>query len=152
MRDRVVDTARLRVAFHSQLARKRIAGCAELTATRLAGANQPQRQRKRVQALLAKSADELLHLAGMRNRRKRKRSAAWLSRIEPGLSVNMKQALCSIVVGRQRVVINRPGGRYTVEVLDALKILPPEAKQRAAPESRVAAHAVVRVGQKRPPL
>src|SRR5216684_4292414 len=89
----------------------------------------------------------------MRDRGKRKGASWRLRRIDARLSVDLIQALAPIVVRGQRVVIDRPGRRHPVEVLDLLEILTPETKQRASPEPRVAADAVVRVRHElTPPL
>src|SRR5215218_4579719 len=105
-----------------------------------------------MQPLATKVADDLLHLRGMRNRRKRKRTAWRLGRIDAGLSVDLIQALATLVVRRQRVVIDRPRRRHTVEVLNLLEILTPEAEQCTAPEPGVAADAVMRVRHELTPL
>src|SRR5262249_19478895 len=55
------------------------------------------------------------------------------------------QALGAIVVWCQRVVVNRPGRRQTVDMFDRLEVLPTEPVEHAAPELRVSADAVVRV-------
>ena len=109
------------------------------------GSQQPERQRRRMQALRAQLLDDAPPCRRVRDRRIRKRPARRLGRIDAGLAVHVVQALGAVVVRRERVVVDRPRRRHAVDVLDRLEILAPQPVQHAAPELRVAADAVVRV-------
>ena len=74
-----------------------------------------------------------------------KRSARRLGRIDAVLPAHVIQALGAVVVRRERVVVDRPGRRDAVDVLDRLEVLAPQPVEHAAPELGVAADAVVRV-------
>ena len=63
----------------------------------------------------------------------------------PCCAADVVEALGAIVVRRERLVIDRPGRRDAVDVLDRLEVLAAQPVEHAAPELRVAADAVVRV-------
>ena len=69
----------------------------------------------------------------------------------PSAASHVIQPLGAVVVRRQRVVVDRPGRRHAVEVFDRLEVLAPQPIEHAAPELRVPADAVVRVGRELPP-
>src|SRR5678810_181252 len=83
----------------------------------------------------------------MWNRRVRIWAATWLRRIAAGLAVDAIQTFGAFVVRLQRVVVDRPRRRRSLQVLQVLEILPPQTIEHAAPEFAVAAHVVVAVGR-----
>ncbi len=79
----------------------------------------------------------------MGDRRKRERPARALGRIEALLSMHFIEPLGAIVKRRQRVVVDRPGRRDAVDVLDGAEVFRAQPIHHRAPELGVAADAVV---------
>ena len=146
--ERGLDAADLRVALGVDSARKGVAGAAQHAAVRLARSNQAERQVRGLKALSPKPVDDRRHAGSVRNRRVGKRAAWRFGRIATVLSMHMVEPLGAVVVRLERVVVDRPGRRDTVHVLDCLKVLTPQAIEHAAPELRIAADAVMRVRKK----
>ena len=99
-----------------------------------------------MQAERAQSADDVFHRLRVRNRFIRIRAARHLGRVDAVLAAHVIQPLGAVIVRLERLIGDRPGGRDTVGVLDGFEILAPESVQDAAPELRVPADAVVRIG------
>ena len=76
----------------------------------------------------------------------RKRLPRWLGRVDTALAVHFVQPLRAVVVGAERFVVDRPGRRDSVGVLDRAEIFLAEAIHHASPELGVPAHTVVGVG------
>jgi hypothetical protein len=104
-----------------------------------------------MQAFSLQLLDDLGHPCRVRHRGVGKRSARRLGRVRAMLPVHVVQPLGSIVVGRERVVVDRPRRRDAVEMFEGLEVFTPQAEERAAPELRVAADTVVCVRPERPP-
>ena len=134
------------VALRVDPARERVAGVAEAAAAGLAGIQQPERQRRGMQAQFAHAGRDARHPGRVRHRRERIRPARRLGRIVADRAAHLVQSLGPIVVRRQRVVVDRPRRRHAVGVLQRLEILAAQPVQHAAPELGVAADVVVRVG------
>ena len=104
-----------------------------------------------MQAAASQQRHERLHPLGVLDGRTRVRPARGFGRIDTVLPVHVIQALGVVVVGLQRVVIDRPRGRDAVHVLDGLEVLASQPVEHAAPELRVAADAIMRVRLELPP-
>ncbi len=101
-----------------------------------------------MQPLTLQALDDGRHAGGMGNRGVRERSSWWLGGIGAVLPVHVVEALGALVVRFERVVVDGPRRGDAVPVLDGLKVFAPQPIEHAAPELRVAADAVVRVGKK----
>ena len=78
---------------------KGIARAAQLAATIFARTDQPERQRRRVQALGTQAADDLGDRRRVRDRRVRIGPARRLGRIDAGVAVDVIETLGAIVDG-----------------------------------------------------
>src|SRR5207248_10583289 len=94
-------------------ARKRIA-----RRTELAVAEQPERQRKRMQAASFQPLDDLGDPWTVRHRLVRIRAARTFRRIDAVLASNREELLRLVVIRRERLVVDRPFGRDAVNMLD----------------------------------
>ena len=99
-----------------------------------------------MQAEAAQPLDDGRHARGVRHGLVRIRAARRLRRIDAGLAAHVVHPFGAIVVRRQRLVVDGPRGRNAVAMLDGLEVLAAQPVEHAAPELRVAADVVVRVG------
>src|SRR5262245_66623672 len=102
-----------------------------------------------MQALGFQPLDDVGDDARVRYGFMRKRAVRRLGWIDARFAVHVIHPLRTVVIRRQRVVVDRPRRRHAVDVLDLAKVVAPEPVEYAAPELGVAADAVVRVGAKR---
>ena len=137
--------ADVRLALCVHLARKRVARVAEDASPGVAGTQQSQRQRRGVQSLLPQPGDDLGHPVGVGHRGMGKRAMRRLGRIVPQVAADLIETFRAIVVRRQLLVVNRPGWRHAIHVLEFAEILASQPVEHAAPELRVAPDAVVGV-------
>ena len=101
---------------------KRVARIAQDAPLRFSGVPEPQWQRRRMQPLPTEHVHISGHPVGVRHRRVWKRTARHLRGVTAALSMHVIQPLGPRVVGLQRLVVDRPGGRYTVHVLDRFEV------------------------------
>ncbi len=103
---------------------------------------------KRVKALLLERADNFEHAGSMRNGIAGKRAPWRLGRILSVSAAHVVQALGAIVERRQGLVVDRPGGRHTIDMLHCLEVFASQSEQRASPEFGVSADEVMGIGTK----
>ncbi len=142
---RMTDAAHVGVALRVDLARERVAGVTEHAAAGLTGPQQPERQRRRMQAESLQLVNDVRHAGRVGNGLVRKRPARHFRRIDAVLSAHVVQALGPPVERLERLVVDRPRRGDAVDVLDRLEVFAPEAVEHAAPELGVPADTVVRV-------
>ena len=146
-RRRRPDAALLRFRLRIEVARKRVARVAE-DAVR-PGRRQAERQRRRVEPHSAQPFDQRLDVRVVRHGRIRIGVTRRIGRIRTRRAMHQVATLGPVVVGRQRGVIDRPGGRGAVDVLDFAEVLRAHPEEDGAPELRVPADAIVHVGPER---
>jgi hypothetical protein len=140
----------IRLALRVELARERVARVAQDAAVRLPGPTRPSGSGDGCSPRPRSRSTIFFHLRRVRHRLVRERPARRLGRIHPALPVHVVQALRAVVkrLERPRSRSARPARRRR-RARDRLEVLAPQPVQHAAPELRVAADAVVRVGQER---
>ena len=140
------DAQDVGLALGVLLARERVARVAEDATVHLARLDEAQRQRRGMQPLARQVVDDLRHQRRVRDGAVRVGPARRLGRVDAVRAVDVVEPFGPVVEGLERVVVDGPGGRHAVHVLDGLEVLAPQPVEHAAPELGVAAYAVVGVG------
>ena len=143
------DATDVGVALRPAVARERVARIAQDAASRFSRPPESQRQGRGMQPLAANPGHVCLHLIRVRNRGVGERLPRRLGRVLAGRPVDLVQTFRPLVVRLQRVVVDGPGRRDAVDVLDLAEVLAAHPEEDAAPELGVAPDAVVGIGAER---
>src|SRR4051812_6450881 len=104
-----------------------------------------------MEPLRPKLADQHRHPGRVRNRAVRVGTTSRFGRIDAGFAAHLIETLGALVVRLQGLVIDRPGWREPIDLLDGAEVLAAQAIEHAAPEFRVTTNAVVGVRREFPP-
>ena len=144
--DRRTNAAHVGFTLRVPLADKRVARVAENTAVIFANPEQAQRQWRGMEPLAPKLFDNGRHLRRVRHRRVWVRRTRRLRRILTLGASHVIQMLRTVVIRRQRVVVDRPRRRQAVDMFDRVEVLAAQPIEHAAPELGVPADAVMCIG------